>query len=544
MALDGIILHKAVEEIRTILPARIQKIYQISANEVLFQLHTPEGKRQLLISCHSQYNRILLTKRSYPTPDEPSNFVMLLRKYMEGAVFTSLEQMGLDRWCVFKVRRHNAIGDLEELDFVTELMGKYANIILVNAQGRIIDALKRIPPFENNRRTIQPGAVFKPTPAQNKKDPFTVPLIEEDIPLHQQFAGFSPFLAREAEYRMREGQSFPEIMQEIENSSSLYIANDHNDAVFHCIPLHSQGECLSYPLMEGFDILFYHKEEKERIKDITGNIHQIVKRELKHQKIKLPRLLKEYDEANDCDRWKTYGELLYAYGVTDTKGMTSIELQDFEGNTMVVPLDPKLDGKGNARRCYTRYNKLKKGQSYLKEQIEICEREIGYFEGLQEQLGYADFEAAAGIREELVKGGYMKEQQKTKKKKKKEQAVSFRTVECEGVQISFGKNNLQNEELTFHAAKRNEIWLHAKDYHGSHVVIHTSDPSETVLRTAANIAAYYSAGRHSSSVPVNWCKVRELKKIPGAKPGMVQLGSYRTIYIDPDADEIARLRLD
>ena len=138
----------------------------------------------------------------------------------------------------------------------------------------------------------------------------------------------------------------------------------------------------------------------------------------------------------------------------------------------------------------------------------------------------------------------MKEQSRNKKKKKKEQAVSFRSVECEGVRISFGKNNLQNEELTFRAAKRNEVWLHAKDYHGAHVVIHTDDPSETVLRTAANIAAYYSAGRHSSSVPVNWCKVRELKKIPGAKPGMVQLGSYRTIYIDPDPEEIERLRLD
>ena len=539
MALDGIILHKAVQQIREILPCRIQKIYRISGNEILFLLHTPSGKQQMLISCHSQYNRILLTKRNYPTPDEPSNFVMLLRKYMEGAMFVSVEQAGLDRWCTFRVRRHNGIGDQEELDLVVELMGKYANLILVSPDGRIIDALKRIPPFENNRRTVQPGAIFKPTPDQNKKNPFLDPVIEADTPLYQQFAGFSPFLAEEAETRMREGQSFASFMDEVDRSTCLYIANRKNEAVFHCVPLHSVGECVSYPLMEGFDVLFYHKEEKERIKEITGNIHQVVKRELKHQKIKLPRLLKEYDEALDCDRWKTYGELLYAYNINDTKGMKEITLNRFEDDSPVrIPLDPRLDGKGNARKCYTRYSKLKKGQTYLQEQIRICQDEITYFEGLIEQLGYTDFETAGGIREELIKGGYMKEDAKARRKKKKKAETPFRTFEYEGVRISFGRNNLQNEALTFHSARKNEIWLHAKDYHGAHVVIHDSSPSEAVLRMAANVAAYYSGGRNSSSVPVNWCPVKELKKIPGAKPGMVQLGSYRTIYIDPDPGTI------
>ncbi len=537
MALDGIILHKALEEIAGILPCRIQKIYQVSANEILFQLHGQGTKHRLLISCHSQYNRILLTKRSYPTPAEPSGFVMLLRKYMEGSVFLSVEQKGLDRWCVFRVRRHNDIGDPEELDFVVELMGKYANVILVNGENRILDALKRIPPFENNRRTIQPGAVFKATPDQNKRDPFKDPVIEADKPLHQQFAGFSPFLAREAEYRMAHGQSFASVMQEISDSDRLYIANDGGEPVFHCLKLESVGPCVDYPLMEGFDILFYHREEKERIRDITGNIHQVVKRELKHQKTKLPRLLREYDEAMDCDRWKEYGELLYAWNVQDTKGLKEITLNRFEDDEPVnIPLDPKLDGKGNARRCYTRYTKLRKGQSYLKEQIGICENEIIYFEGLQEQLNYADFETAEGIRDELVKGGYLKEKTRNvrKSRKKKQDEPGFHTLEYEGVRISFGKNNLQNEALTFRHARKSDIFLHAKDYHGSHVIIHDPEPSEAVLRLAANIAAYYSAGRNSSSVPVNWCPVRELKKIPGAKPGTVQLGSYRTIYIDPD----------
>ncbi|MBQ9048514.1 MAG: NFACT family protein [Solobacterium sp.] len=538
MALDGILLHKIIPGIADILPCRIQKIYQISQTEVLFQVHGQGGRQQLLISCHSQYNRILLTKRNYPTPSEPGNFIMVLRKYLEGATIHTVRQAGLDRWCEFLIRRRNELGDPEDLRLVTELMGKYANIILVSAAGNVIDALKRIPPFENTRRTIHPGAQFQETPPQDKRNPFTDPYIEADKTLTQQFAGISPFLAKEIEFRMRAGQSFPDIMQEIEASDRIYIANDQNEAVFHCIELTSVGPCRSYPVFEGFDILYYHKEEKERIKEISGDIFHTVKRELKHQTTKLPRLLKEYDDACDNARWQKYGDLLYIHNITDTKGQTFIELEDYETGSMIkVPLDPKLDGSRNAQKCYTKYTKLKKGQQYLQEQIAICENEISYFQGLLEQLEQADFKVAEEIKDELVRGGYMKDKKQKKFRKKKDTGPSFRTVRLEdGTEISFGRNNLQNEALTWHHARRNEIWLHAKDYHGAHVVIHTPEPDENALRTAAMIAAYYSAGRNSSSVPVNWCKVSQLKKIPGAKPGMVQLGSYKTIYIDPEPD--------
>ena len=252
--------------------------------------------------------------------------------------------------------------------------------------------------------------------------------------------------------------------------------------------------------------------------------------------------LAEMDEAMDCERWRVYGELLYAYNITDTKGTSSITLKSFEDDSdVVIPLDPKLDGKGNARKAYNRYNKLKKGQVYLAEQIEITENEISYFNGLLEQLDQADFKTAEEIKQELIKGGYMEENQKgrrPRRRKNEEPHITTFTME-NGVSISFGRNNLQNDALTWHKARKNEIWLHAKDYHGSHVVIHTDQPDEATLRLAANIAAYFSKGRDSSSVPVNWCPVKNLKKIPGAKPGMVQLGSYRTIYIDPDASQLA-----
>ncbi len=547
MALDGILLSKIIPEIRSALPMRIQKIWDISSTEILFQTHGPLGKKQMLISCHSVYNRFLFTAKDYPTRSEPGNFVMLLRKYLEGGFIETIEQADLDRWCVMNIRRRNAIGDLENHKLYVELMGKYANIILVSEEGKIIDALKRIPPFENSRRTIFPGAVFAETPSQNKKNPFTDQTVDPDVSLTKQFAGFSPFLSKEIEFRMSHGEAFADIMQEIQDSKNLYVAASEGEPVFHCIEIKSKGLNRSYPLFEGFDILYYRREEKDRIKAISGDIFHFVQRQLKHHTQKLPRLLSEMDEALDCDRWKTYGELLYAYDITDTKGMTSISLQSFEDDSEVlIPLDPKLDGKGNARKAYQKYTKLKKGQKYLEEQIRITEDEIAYFSGLLEQLSQADFTTAAEIQQELVRLGYLKDTSKKKKakKKKEEKAAVREAVLPSGTRLYFGRNNLQNDTLTWHMARRNDTWLHAKDYHGSHVVLETDSPSEEDLRTAAKVAAYYSAGRMSSSVPVIWCPVKNLKKIPGAKPGMVQLTNYRTIYIDPDEDLIYSLGLD
>ena len=423
MALDGILLSKIIPQIRAALPLRIQKIQDVSATELLFHTHGPQGRQQLLISCHSVYNRLMFTKRSYTAPYQPGNFVMVLRKYIEGAMITDIEQAELDRWCRMDIQRRNNLGDPETMYLYIELMGKYANVILINSENRIVDALKRIPPFENSRRTIHPGAVFPVTPSQNKKDPFSADTFDPEISLTRQFSGFSPFLSKEAEYRMEHGQSFADFMREIRESDRLYIAAEKQEPVFHCIELKHCGTNISYPLFEGFDVLYYRREEKDRIRQVSGDIYHFVSRQLKHQQQKLPRLLSELDDAKDCDRWKKYGDLLFTYQITDTKGTSSITLSDYETDTDIeIPLDPKLDGKANARKAYQRYNKLKKGQAYLQEQIRICEDEIAYFEGLIEQLDLADYETANEIQEELQRLGYLRNSQKKRKnsRKKKE----------------------------------------------------------------------------------------------------------------------------
>lgn len=537
MALDGIILHKLITPVQDILPARVQKVYHVSSTEILFQLHGKHGKSQLFISCHSVYNRMLLTNKNYPTPLEPNNFIMVLRKYLEGSTIESCYQAGLDRWCTFTVSHRNMLGDKETLRIIVELMGKYANLILVDPEDKIIDVLKRIPPFENSKRILMPNATFVPMEAQDKKNPFKEHVVDSSVSLVKQFAGFSPLLAREAEYRMSLGQSFSSIMQNIEDSNALYVAEEHPEINFHVIPLTHLGKAKQYPLMEGFESLYAQSEEKERIKQIAGDVYHVAKKELKHQSTKLPRLQKEYDTALDCDKYRLYGDLLYTYGITDTKGKHDIQLENYEDGKMItVPLDPKLDGNQNAKKAYTKYAKLKKGQTYLQEQIAICQNEIEYFTGVLEQLDIADFDTALEIKQELIKLGYMKEKQKSnKRKKKKESEPNITTVTSpSGIAVSYGKNNLQNEYLTWHKARKEEIWLHAKEYHGAHVIIHASEADEATLRFAANLAAYYSSGRNSSSVPVNYCKVRQLKKIPGARPAMVQLTNYKTIYIDPE----------
>lgn len=277
---------------------------------------------------------------------------------------------------------------------------------------------------------------------------------------------------------------------------------------------------------------------------MNGDVFRFVKRELKHHQSKLPRLLKELDDARGCDQYRVYGDLLYTYGIQDTKGMTSIVLKSFEDDSDIkVPLDPKLDGPGNAAKHYQKYSKLKKGQTYMKEQIAITENEISYFTGIVEQLEQADFDTTTEIVDELVRLGYIEEKRKKnnrKSKKKNSRSIPHVTtvVLPNGVSISYGRNNLQNDEITWHMARKNEIWMHAKDYHGSHVLIHDEHPDETTMRLAAMIAAWFSKGRMSSSVPINWCPVKNLKKIPGARPGMVQLGNYHTIYIDPDEETL------
>lgn len=540
MALDGLVLNQLVKGLAANIPAKINKIQQVSDTEILFTIRTNNQNHKLMISCHSTYNRIHFTKRSYTTPDVPQSFIMVLRKHISGAIIKEMHQLGLDRIICFTLESRNELGDIHEIKMYVELMGKYANIILVNEENKVIDALKRIPPFENSVRTIHPGAQFVPVKAhEDKQNPYNPNDIDIEESFTKQFHGFSPILSTEFHYRIRHGETFHEIMNEIANSQSIYVCEKENKEYFHVIPLkHLEVENKCYPIQDAMDTIYFEKEEKVRIKEQSGDLFKIVRQELKKSKNKLIKLQKTLDEAYDLESYRIYGDLLYAYAYQFPKKVKEVTLPSFEtGEDITIPLDEKLDIKQNAKKYYQKYQKSKTAQIEVAKQIELTQDSIAYFEILEAQLEQASFLDAVEIREELTANGYMRKRQRSIHRKKKTKP-NFMTLLVNDTYIYVGKNNIQNDYITWKQARKDHLWFHTKDIHGSHVVVADEHPEEEIIRIAAMFAAYYSKGRLSSSVPVNYCSIRQLRKPNKAALGFVTLSNYKTIYIDPIESEI------
>lgn len=531
MALDGITLYKVKEDLEKYLPMRINRIFDTSKTQIVFSVHASNGRYNLLMSFHSNDNHIALSDRNYSTYNEPSAFVMVLRKYILNGVIYKIEQFDYDRYLLMHVRARNELYDETEYTLSVELMGKYANLILIDSNNKIIDALKKIPPYENSRRTILPGVTFEAPERQDKKDPFASPSIDFNESLVKQLQGFSKQLEKEIRYRMDHGDPFEHIVKEIQDSDSLYIHKDQDSTQFHIIELKHLG--LPYEktdIQKGFNQIYFQDFEKDRIRNISDDLFKVVKRQIKHFETKVTKLQASLDDALNLQSDKENGDLLYLYEDLDAKGMKEVTVTDYEGNTRTIKTDPKLSVKANANKYYSQYQKKRKGKVYIEEQIELAQNELTYFESLNEQLSIAEYSDALDIKEELLRFGYLKKNSSSNKKKKK---VNLYQLKVDGHTITFGKNNLQNAFLSFEYAKSNYTWFHAKQYHGSHVVVDTDKPDEKLIRICANLAAYYSKGRYSSSVPVDYCLVRELKKVKGTKPGFVTFKNYRTIYIDP-----------
>ena len=545
MAYDGIMMHAVTNSLKKQLTAgRINKIYQISNYELLFHVRANQTNVKLLISCHPTYARVGLTKETYPTPAIPQQLVMLLRKHLEGSHIKEIEQIGLDRIMKFTFLTRNELGDLVTLYAFIEIMGKHSNFILCDQSLKIIDCLKRISPSMNTVRFLQPGAHYELPPMQKGKvNPFELDEITSDN-LNKTCLGISPILSREILFRVEQGQPFKELMQALKNSESLYISTTPQKEYFHLIPLtHLQVPTKEYPLFDGLDIHFKDADIKERIKQQTSDLERYLASELSKNKNKLYKLEQTLFDSKNSDEYRIKGDLLFASLHLLQKGMRSIEVENYYDNTMMtIELDERLVGKANAKKYYNRYQKAKNSINVLNEQIALTKAEIDYFDSLICLMENANYNDALEIKEELENLGYIKRKKVSGKiKKKKPQFETYRTKD--NVTIYIGKNNMQNDYLTFHFANKNHLWFHAKDMPGSHVVIASDQADEYTMRLAANLAAYYSKGKNSSSVPVNYAPIRSLKHPSGGKPGQVILSKYKTIYIDPDAsclDEIEK----
>ena len=538
MALDGIILNKVKNDLEKHLPIRINKINNTSDTEVIFNVHVNKVRTNLVISLHSIYNHISLSEKEYSDYEEPSTFVMVLRKHLTNGIIISIDQYDFDRYLILNIKALNELYDEKEYLLSVELMGKYANLILIDKEtNKIIDALKKIPPYQNTKRTILQGAGFLLPEKQNKLNPYTCKEndIDFDISLVKQLQGFSKQLEEEVRYRMN-NKSFVEIIKEIQNSNNLYISSNNE---YHIIPLtYLNLKYEKYDIQKGFDVLYYKANEKERIKTVTEDIDKFIKRQIKHYTLKVEKLKQNLEDNKNLFDDKENGDLLYTYSDLDKKGLKQIEINDF-GINKIIRLDPKLSIKANANKYYNLYSKKRKGKAYIEEQIEIASKEVEYFIALKEQLDIASYNDALEIKEELIKYGYLKKKNTKHKKNKK---INLYKIQYGNNNIYFGKNNTQNDYLTFDFAKANYMWFHAKDFHGAHLVIDSDNPSENEIRMCANIAAYFSKGRFSSSVPVNYCLVKNIKKVKGAKPGFVTIKNYKTIFIDPILDENIKIK--
>ncbi len=523
MHLDGILLYRYVLELQKQLPIKINKLHQINEQAFLFQVRSQQTNHQLLISLDNDSYRIHYTNKKYTTSFEPTSFLMLLRKYLTQSVITNISQPAGDRVVVLEIETLNNLKDKVKYYLHIELFGKYTNMILVNDTNKIIDCLKRN--SISTSRVLFPNAIFEATYNKNKFSIFENNHLELS-----HYNGLSKVIKDEILYRHLTIKKFSDA---IINSDTIYYYPEK--AVFHLIPLtHFNMEYETYPLHHALDIIYASQESKRQINEISGNIYKYVKKELDKANKKLIKLNATLASAKNYDINRQFGEILYANCHINTHN-NQISLLDFEGNQVTIPLDIKYDIKENARRYFKKYTKNKVAVEIIQQQIQNTLQSIQYYETIQAQLAISNINDAYEIGEEL------KINTKKNIKTTKQKHPNFLKINIDNVEIYVGKNNIQNDYITNKLSKKHYLWFHVKDYHGAHVVVNQSEVNEKILRICAMLAAYYSKARYSSSIPVNYCLLKQLKATRGNHLGMVFLGSYKTIYIDIDTNLITSL---
>lgn len=561
MAFDGLFTYSMTTDLQQLVTGRITKIHQPNAQEVVLQVRANGGNHKLLFSIHPSYARVHLTEQTIENPAEPPMFCMLLRKHLEGGFISSIKQHDLDRIIIVEIHSKNEIGDPIVRELHAEIMGRHSNLLLIDKeQNKIIDSLKHLSPSMNSFRTILPGQPYIAPPAQNKWQPlsvsdeqltafFTEPKTAKEVV--SQFVGFSPLHAEELLFRLTTATNkvvcFRDFMAAFRDGGTepMYVFSN-NKTYFSPIALtHLQGEKTVYPnVHELLDRVFFARAERDRVKQQAGDLERWLQNEIDKLSLKIKKLTKDYERASKLDQFQLFGELLMANIYAFEKGVKEVTVTNYYSESaeeITIPVSERKTPIENAQSYYTKYTKAKNALIMVQEQLEKTKEEITYFEMLAQQVQQAAPGDIEEIREELAEQGYLKLRH-AKKKKKQLKPEPEHYISSTGTPISVGKNNKQNDMLTFKIAKRTDIWLHTKDIPGSHVVIHATEPDDTTLREAATLAAYFSKARDSSSVPVDYTEIRQVKKPNGSKPGFVIYFEQKTLFIDPDETVILQLK--
>ncbi len=571
MSYDGLLTRAASFELQNeIGTGRIAKIYQPYKYDLLFHIRAAGRKHKLLLSANPSYARVHLTKEQYDNPAEPPMFCMLLRKHLEGSIIEKIEQQDMDRILIFHIKSKNEIGDFSYKKLIVEIMGRHSNIILVDSEkGIILDSIKHLSPAVNRHRTVMPGREYIAPPEQHKADPFEA--TADDIirkidfnsgKLHmqlvQQFAGLSPLAAKEIVHqaglpnRDNLPASFIRFMNRLkQHDYTPQIIRQKNKDVFYITDLeHLPGDRTTYStISEMLDRFYYGKAERDRVKQQGNDLERLLKNEISKNKKKIKKLQKTLTDSRDAEKWKLYGELMTAHIYAVSRGDQSVTVTNYydeNSGQIDIPLDPQKTPSENAQAYFQKYQKAKNSISIITAQLEKTEEEIKYMETLLQQVETAAPKDIEEIREELADQGYLKKRSRSSSKYKSRAAKPSleQYASTDGQEILVGKNNKQNEYLTNRLAGKEELWFHTKDIPGSHVVIRSKSPSEQTILEAANLAAYFSKARSSSSVPVDYTLIKHVRKPAGAKPGYVTYENQQTVYVTPDEDLVYRLKKD
>lgn len=583
MPFDGIVAKCVVDELTKVLTGgRVEKVFQPEADEILINIRAWNTNYRLVLSASANYPRIHLTEVSKENPAAPPVFCMLLRKHLSGGKILAFEFNDYERIIGIHVESANELGDISVKKLIIEIMGRHSNIILVNSENKIIDAIKHIDSDISRVREVMPARPYMLPPGQDKTIPESLnvdDLFEGDQAVNisaekyllNNIKGFSPLLCREICFRSSVEGNIPlsniehESVQKLKSTLQTIITditnNNFNPCImfddeamakpldFHCIEL-NQGQYLKHfnSISAVLDSFYAARDNSERLRQKKADVYKVANNILDRCNKKLFIQEETMREVADREKLKLYGELITANIYCIPESVKKVSLLNYysENNEFIeITMDENLSPQENAQRYFKKYSKAKSTYTYTKRQLDDTRHELDYLESVLQLLDNCVSQVEIDeVRQELAEQGYMLYKQKSKGRKGEKPSEPLRFKSSDGLDIFVGKNNRQNDYLTLKLASSNDIWLHTKNIPGSHVIIRKlqHEIPENSIKEAALLAAWHSKAKMSSNVQVDFTTVRNVKKPSGAKPGMVIYENYRTAVVTPDEMTVKKLQ--
>lgn len=580
MAFNGITIHALKDELKDMLVnTHISKISEPEYCELLITVKLDRGTKRLLISANASLPIIYLTDTNKQGPLKAPNFCMLLRKHIQGGLIKEIEQMGLDRVIRFTIEKRNELGDIEEKYLYVEIMNKYSNIIFTDKNDIIIDSIKHVPSSLSSVREVLPGKkYFIPAqedeidPVFSDKETFYRKVFQKSTSLCNalvsSFQGFSPVTANELCFRagldsnqaiaslddeMKERlyfefQALKKALEERDYHPSVYFSgNSDKPYEFSVFELKSMNGMK----MEKYETISEMLESFYRYRDIYASMHQrstdlrkIITNLLSRNKRKYDLQIKQLKDTDKAGKYRKKGELLRAYQYMLKDGDEKVEVNDYEsGKDVTITIDPTLTIMENANRFFDKYNKLKRTREELSLQIKKTEETLYQLESIRNAIDISESSDDLDlIRQEMEEDGFIRNKQHKAKKTAREKPLEFETID--GFKILVGKNNYQNDHITFHMSSPDDWWFHAKGIPGSHVLLKTEgrEVPDRDFEIASSIAGYYSSGRDQNKIEIDYLRKKDVKKPNGAKPGYVIYYTNYSIVVKPEIRDAERLK--